>query len=136
MKKMKLVFLVFVVTCILSIMNVKASYLVISGITIPRFSGIYTSDEAVKDTFSNQYMKKIGAVDKNSGDGRAIEAQIQGALTGFILLNDNQFTVLPNSNSGYGEMPGTYRILLKSKKSLITEAYFTGKWVLDENLLY
>ena len=99
MKKMKLVFLVFVVTCILSIMNVKASYLVISGITIPRFSGIYTSDEAVKDTFSNQYMKKIGAVDKNSGDGRAIEAQIRGTLTGFILLNGNQFTVLPNSNS-------------------------------------
>lgn len=136
MKKFKVVFSVFVVTCILSIMNVKAGYLVISGVTIPSFSGIYTSEEAIKDTVSGQYLKKIGAVDKISGDGRAILAQIQGVPYGFTQLADSGFTTMPISNGGYGGVPGPYRMLLKSKKWLATEAYFTGNWVLDENLLY
>lgn len=135
MKKIKVVLIVFLITCVSSLMNVKAGYLVMSSITIPSFKGYFTSDEAVKETYSNQYMKKIGAVDKLSGDGRAILGCISGVSGGFTDLVDNEFTILENSPSGYGQIPATYRLLLQSKKWLVTEAYFTGNWVLDENIL-
>lgn len=136
MKKFKFVAALFVITCILSLSNIKAdSYLGLSGIAIPAMQGTYTSANATKTTYSNQYVKSFGAVDNLSGDDRGIGARIYGIGTSYVTLSVGNYVQMQNNNSGVGSIPSSYQLQLRATKWTVTSATLTAMWVLDDYLL-
>lgn len=136
MKKIKFVLCVFVITCISSALNIKAdSYLGFAGITIPAAYGTYTTDYVNKTTESNQYIKKIAAIDSASGDERTIEARLQGVTTKYVRTEKGKYVQLFSDNAGLGQTAGKYKLTLKAETWLLTTSKFSGSWVLDDYLL-
>jgi len=130
MKKIKGMFLVFAVTCLLSIMGVNAgNYRSFIGITIPAMQGTYTSTSEHKSTISNQTVKKNGAKDNLSGDERAIQSRLSGLATAYIDVSTS-YKALKN-NGSLGQIPGDYKIEFKAKTWTASSATFTGSWILD-----
>ena len=136
MNKIKMVGFIFLFTLILSIANVKAdSYLGLVGVTIPRLHGVYTSPSVEKTTISNQYVKKIGAVDNLSGDDRAMGARLKNVTTYYASLVTGQYTQLFNDNAGLGQTTGNYQLQLRATKSTVSTVSFSGTWILDDYLI-
>ena len=135
MKKYKIVGVLFALTCILSLKNIKAdSYLGFTNITIPSMQGVYTSSSITKTTWSNQYAQKISAIDNMSGDDRAIGARINGIGASYVTLSQGQYVQLQNTTVG-GYNAGTYQLQLRANKWTVSSASFAGTWILDDYLL-
>ena len=82
MKYLKGTMIAFVVSLILS-SSANALSLTFSNITIPALRKTYTSEERVRtNTINEQTLHTINAIDKVSGDGRAIDARVKGMNTG------------------------------------------------------
>lgn len=137
MKIIKVVLSMLVVTTILAVSGVTAaSYLAFSSITLPAFSGVYTGPTVTKTEISYQYMKKIGATDKLSGDERAVVARTISTDYG----NSAWISLPKGSYATWGEVaynmfPANYKLQMKLSTWTVTAAYFSGMWVLDESLL-
>jgi F0F1-type ATP synthase assembly protein I len=135
MKKIKCLVFIFTLTLITSVFNIKAdSYLGFASITIPSMSGVYTSPTVRKTTFSEQYIMKIGAIDKLSGDERAIGARLKNISNTYVLTTKNAYTKL-KSQSSLGLIPAEYQLQLKANKWTLSAIYFSGTWVLDDYLI-
>lgn len=136
MKKLKIVVSLFLFTCILSLNNIKAdSYLNFASITVPSMQGIYTSSSVYKTSLSNQYIKKIAAIDKLSGDERTIGARLKDVTTYYAKTVKGSYVQLFNNNSGLGQTTGSYKLQLKAEKWTATSSAFSGSWILDDFLL-
>lgn len=136
MNKVKIVIGVFILTCVLSVMNVKAdSYLGLVGVKVPAMLDTYTTGNVKKTTISNQYIKKIGATDVLSGDEREIGARLQEVTTYYVTTEKGKYVQLFNDNAGLGATPGNYKLTLRAGSWRATAASFSGNWVLDDYLL-
>lgn len=131
MKYLKITLALFVGSLCLSLSGVQATqYIQLSNVDIPWFKGIFTSKQVDKGDWTyNQKVKKISAVDKLSGDGRAIEGRIIGLLAG---MNSTGWQELPQGkNIDFGEdtkVQGGWKLQLRSIKSLATEAKVIVNW--------
>ena len=135
MKIIKFVSFLLVATCITSFMNVKADgYLSILSVTLPSWSGNYLSSSATKTTISDQYVKSAGAVDNLSGDGRAVEARVYGINT-YTTLVKNSNVKLYAGNTHLAQGTGSHRLEVRSVKSLLTTATWSGTWIIYDYLL-
>lgn len=132
MKYLKVTFLAFVVAFGFSVVNANARTLVLQDVTIPSFSGIYSTNEHVKGNENLQYIQKTGCTDDLTGDGRVILSKVHGTLTG---MNDSNWVeAKPNQNISYGSNSrtvGNWKVYLKSNKSLATTASFWGVWTIE-----
>ncbi len=136
MKKVKFIVVLFLLTCITSLANIKAdSYLGFTGITIPSLQGIYTSTAVNKKTMSDQYISKTGAIDKLSGDERAIGARIQGATTSYVTVPKDSYAKLGSGSTGLGLSPVAHKLEMRANKWTVSSISFSGIWILDDYLL-
>ena len=128
MNKIKVVLAVFLVTCTLSMLNVRAdSYLSLINVTIPSLAGNYTTDSVTKTTISKQYIKKF------STEG-TIGARLENVTTQYATTVTNTYVPLISTSGGLGEVPTSYKLSLRNSWSLFSTT-FTGTWVLDDFLL-
>lgn len=136
MKKIKIVVVLLLLTCITSLANIKAdSYLGFCDITIPAVQGIYTSPAVNKKTISDQYISKSGAIDKLSGDERAIGARIQGATTSYVTVPRDSYAKLGSGSTGLGLSPVAHKLEMRANKWTVSSISFSGIWILDDYLL-
>ena len=136
MKRIKIVAVLFLLTCITSLANIKAdSYLGFTGVTIPAMNGIYTSSAVNKTTMSEQYIMKTGATDKLSGDERAIGARIMGATTSYVTVTKDSYAKLDSGTTGLGLTPVAHQLEMRANKWTVSSVSFSGIWILDDYLL-
>lgn len=131
MKYVKGSLLLLAVTTVLSMAGVNAStYRSFTGVSIPAFSGIYTSESASKAAWGKQSAYKVGAIDKLSGDERAMQARTNGGgnISGYVTLPKGSETTITGNNT----VPGSYSLQLRASTSLISGASFSGHWYLDK----
>lgn len=131
MKYIKGTLAVFVVSLVFSAFSVDALRVVFNDITIPTWSGIYTSAEKTKEGNDRQYITKENAIDSLTGDGREIKARTYRTTGG---SNYSTWITAPKGQKvTWGDIntsPNFYKLQLKSNKSLPTTAGFWGVWEL------
>lgn len=134
MKKFKIVALIFALTCILSLNNIKAdSYLGFAGISVPAAQGTYVSSNAKKTTLSDQYVKSGGAIDVLSGDDRGIASRIHNIGASRVNLVVNQYVKL--DHNGIAQAPSTYQLEFRATRWTVTSATLSAMWILDDYLM-
>lgn len=135
MKKIKITLVLFLLTCITSLVNIKAdSYLGFAGVTLPAGQGIFTSTAVNKKTMSEQYISKTGAIDKLSGDERAIGARIQGVST-YVTVPKGSYAKLDSGDTGLGLSTVAHKLQLRANKWTVSSVSFSGIWYLDDYLM-
>lgn len=136
MKIVKTIAILFALTCVTSLMNVKAdgSYAFLA-VTIPAAQGNYTSPSVTKTTWSNQYVKSTGATDNVSGDGRAVKARLKNISNSYTTLTKNSYVQLYAGDTGLGTAPNSYQLQVASVNWFLTAASWSGNWILDDYLL-
>ena len=136
MKKIKIVLSVLAVSCILSLMNVKASsYLGIIGVNIPSMMGLYKTPYVTKTTISDQYVRGV-AIDNLTAQNRAVGARLEGVTTQYVRIpSTDQYVKLFNDNAGLGAIPANYQLTIRAENWGLTSATFSGMWILDDFLL-
>ena len=128
MKYLKGTMIACAATLIFSI-SANAASLTLSKVTIPVLSGIYRSSERIKDDTTVQKINTIDAKDKISGDGRVIMARVQGMYAGMSTTAWIEATKGKTVNfSSSSKEVGSWKLNLKSKKSLPTQANYWGTW--------
>ena len=133
MGKFKIIAVLFAITCVLSLNNIKAdSSLGFNNITIPSAQGVYESSSVKKVTTSTQYVKGFGAYDTMSGDGRALLARISGTSTYYDVIDDQYVNIDPLRLSNN---PGTYKLQVKAKRWTVSTAKANLYWILDDYLI-
>lgn len=133
MKKVKILLVFFIVTCIMSVLNVNAtSFKALASIEIPAMQVQYTTDYYEKTVWSSQYASKTGALDKLSGDERAIVARIAQEDLYWVSLPKGQVVELYGAST---QAAGTYKLALRADKLTVSGIYFSGMWYLDNTLL-
>ena len=136
MNKIKIIFFLFLITCVTSLSNIKASpSFAFSQITVPAMQGIYTSDAQTKQTISDQYIMKTGATDKLSGDERAIGARLSGVSNTYVTVPKNSYAQLDSGTTGLGQSPVSHQLQLRATKWTVSAVYFSGIWILDDYIL-
>ncbi len=132
MKYIKGTLAVFVVSLIFSAFKVDAlSSISLIDVEIPSFKGIYSSAQKTKTVEGQQYITKVNAIDRLSGDGRNIEARTyktteNNNTTEWLQLPKGKRVTWEASNSSVN----FYKLHLRSVKSLPTTAGFWGTWEL------
>lgn len=136
MKKIRFILGILFVTCITSIINIKAdSFRTYTSINIPRLHGIYTTDSENKKTISPQYVKMFGCTDGiDDNTQRAVEARLKGITKKFVTLSRGNYTMLESGQTSLGEAAGSYRLEIRLKTNSMTSGFFSGTWVLDDFL--
>lgn len=132
MKKIKVLLGVFALSCVFSIIGVKATHTAyFASIDIPSLQGNYTSSTYYKEQYGTQYAKKLYATDKLSGDERGIQGRLQGITTSYASLPKNVTTALPMGDTNLGQIVGNYNLQLRASSYLVTGAYCGAFWYLD-----
>ena len=137
MKKFKIIAVLFTLTCILSLNNIKADgYIGLMGVKIPAFQGTYESSSQKKTTYSYQYVYSLGAIDNLSGDDRGIEARPYNIGVKYEPVPQRVLTKLKAaSSSGLGAIPGDYKLQMKATRWLASSATVSLTWYLDEQYI-
>lgn len=134
MKKIKIIITLFILTCILSLSNIKAdSYLGFAGIKVPAAQGTYVSSEAKKITISDQYVRSNGAIDVLSGDDRGVAAKIHNVSQRSVTLSVGNYVKL--DANGIGQAPATYQLEFRATRWTATAATLSAMWILDDYLM-
>ncbi len=132
MKYLKGTIIAFAVTLIFS-MSVNAASLTLSNMTIPIFGGIYNSPERVKGNDKNtQKLETINVIDRLSGDGRIVLVRTVGTLAG--MPTTSWYETTKGKTVNFGEVSreiGSWKLQIKSKKSLPTKAGYWGIWTYE-----
>lgn len=136
MKQIKIVAALFLVTCVTSLMNVKAdSYLAFANITLKAYNKVYTTSSTKKTTISDQYVNYTSAYDNFSGDERVVQARLSGVTSSWKDLVKKTNTKLLSGTSSIGTSKGSFQLQLRAKKWTASSVSFSGVWYLDDYLL-
>ena len=134
MKKIKFLLGTFILTCILSVNNVNAGKgISFVGITLPSWSGSYTSSNVTKQENSYQYTKTVTATDNITGGGRAISARVYGCNTSYVSAPKSSWVKLKDYNQLTTVAGTAYKIQIKATKSTLAKVTYSGRWALDES---
>lgn len=132
MKYVKITVMLFAVSLLLGMAGVDAAeYTQLVNVTIPAFKQSFVSEQVNKDDDwqYTQKVKQLSVSDDLSGDGRRLEASLEGVFTGMITtgwLNLNQGY---NVDFGAGtEVEGGWRLRVRSIKWLPTTATASFDW--------
>ena len=131
MKYLKITLTIFIIAFVLGVVNASARTTVhIMDVTIPIFGGSWLSSNYEKETWNVQSVLKDECTDDISGDGRAIMAKAHATW------NENQSSAwIETVKKSYVNFdnntarPGSWKLYLKSKKSLPTTASYWGAWI-------
>lgn len=132
MKYIKGTLAVFVVSLVFSAFSVGAlNSISLIDVEIPIFKGLYISSQKTKTVDGQQYITKVNAIDRVSGDGRNIESRTyrttgNNNTTEWLTLPKGKRVTWKTSNSSVN----FYKLHLRSVKSLPTTAGFWGTWEL------
>ena len=137
MNKFKIIAILFAITSILSLTNIKAvrNYEGLANITIPAKSGAYVSDSVSKLYDGSQYATNFGAIDQLSSDHRALEGRIYGANLKYVNLKEDTEVELAcgSASNEYGCMPSSInKLQVKATKWTLTTATAYIMWVIDK----
>lgn len=137
MKSLKGILAALVISILFGLSGVaaKGESLTLAEITLPKKSGVYTSDRTKNKTEKGlQHIRTASAVDKWSGDGRAVLAQVVGPKgeAEWMLSPKGQLVSWTSSNS---KVVGSYYLKLKARKSTLSTVSYSGTWYLDNAIV-
>lgn len=135
MKKIKILVSLFIFSCVISAIGVKADHTrILNDIIIPTLAGTYTTSYYSKTVEGPQYAVKNTAIDSFSADERAVKARLAGVDNDclWVTLPKGTITELHICTSRIGEMQGSFALQLRHVKVLATTSHFFGTWYLDD----
>lgn len=132
MKYVKITVMLFAVSLLLGMTGVDAAeYTQLVNVKIPAFSNMFISQQVDKDDDwqYTQKVKQLSVSDDWSGDGRRLEASLQGVFTGMITTSWRELNQGYNVEFGTGtEVQGGWRLRVRSIKWLPTTATASFDW--------
>lgn len=132
MKYVKITVMLFAVSLLLGMAGVDAAeYTQLVNVKIPAFSNMFISQQVDKDDDwqYTQKVKQLSVSDDWSGDGRRLEASLQGVFTGMITTSWRELNQGYNVEFGTGtEVQGGWRLRVRSIKSLMSTATASFDW--------
>lgn len=132
MKYVKITVMLFAVSLLLGMTGVDAAeYTQLVNVKIPAFSNMFISQQVDKDDDwqYTQKVKQLSVSDDWSGDGRRLEASLQGVFTGMITTSWRELNQGYNVEFGTGtEVQGGWRLRVRSIKSLMSTATASFDW--------
>ncbi len=132
MKYVKITVMLFAVSLLLGMTGVDAAeYTQLVNVKIPAFSNMFISQQVDKDDDwqYTQKVKQLSVSDDWSGDGRRLEASLQGVFTGMITTSWRELNQGYNVEFGAGtEVQGGWRLRVRSIKSLMSTATASFDW--------
>lgn len=132
MKYFKITVMLFAVSLLLGMTGVDAAeYTQLVNVKIPAFSNMFISQQVDKDDDwqYTQKVKQLSVSDDWSGDGRRLEASLQGVFTGMITTSWRELNQGYNVEFGTGtEVQGGWRLRVRSIKSLMSTATASFDW--------
>jgi hypothetical protein len=132
MKYVKITVMLFAVSLLLGMAGVDAAeYTQLVNVKIPAFSNMFISQQVDKDDDwqYTQKVKQLSVSDDWSGDGRRLEASLQGVFTGMITTSWRELNQGYNVEFGTGtEVQGGWRLRVRSIKWLPTTATASFDW--------
>lgn len=132
MKYVKITVMLFAVSLLLGMAGVDAAeYTQLVNVKIPAFSNMFISQQVDKDDDwqYTQKVKQLSVSDDWSGDGRRLEASLQGVFTGMITTSWRELSQGYNVEFGTGtEVQGDWRLRVRSIKWLPTTATASFDW--------
>lgn len=130
MKFIKGLLVAFVVSCIFAVSNASAFGKAFVGITIPGFTGIWTSPSSETKLDSGyQYLYTAGIRDNVTGELRKVEARTKKSSESLKYSSWKKVTVDQTINWGTGNQePGVYHLQARAQTSTIASISYSGSW--------
>lgn len=137
MKKVKILAVLCVVSCVFSVVKAASStdyqYSYLNNVTIPALGKEYVSDKLKKYEESYQYIKQdSGIASKFAVCGPTVTGSV--GCTDFKNITQNTWVTSAYSSIGYGMYPGQVYVKIKAQSWNLLNEKFRGAWVPDKTL--
>lgn len=135
MKIIRNILAVFTLSVILGVAGVNAlgEHISFVGFTLKNLSGTKDTEVVQKTKEGLQYMYTSNAIDKLSGDQRAVSVQTVGKeYSNFIATPKGSYVSWGNADS---KKKGGFYLKIKATKSTLSTVSYNGTWFLDDALI-